>query len=552
MSSDYDVDSLFKSASSLGARGWKIVRLYGVTSQGKCTCDKGSACTTPGKHPSSGVGWQHRATDSEDEIERFFTGDGRQNELERVNIGVRLGPTSGIVDLEYDDERGEEDIRRWGLDAIDTPAYTSGRGIHRIFRWASWMPTETAVLKAGSIEVRLGGGDRALQSVVPPSRHHSGRNYAWLPGRSPDDIPPAEIPQAFRDELLRLNAGKATSGAIARAKRTVAAGRKCGVGERHDFLVGMASYHSGRCHKFNDAEYTIVYHTMLALNAYHCDPPKADDEVATISRSQFEHYRLRKEARRRGNTYERYGLEYSHEDRCWTPGAWRATIVRSQPPIYKLFIPNADAPSDPPHCVRLTVEQWNNARDTACAVQKVAPRVTLLDPSSARWNATWSGMSVKDDLGNYTDIRGIAAILAEEADEEAAPSEYSVIARHAGILLAYLNGFVAAESESEDDKAPNSNGVPKWIRDDETGEWVLWLRWHETLDHAERRQGNYRIGDAERAILAEEIRRRAGLKEIPSGRPPKNIKPRSRYWLFSRGIVDAVRSIVGESAEDEA
>jgi hypothetical protein len=549
---EYDPDRLFSAAAALAARGWKIVRLYGVTSTGKCTCSKGVDCSTPGKHPSGGVGWQHRATDREEEIEAFFHGDGRQHEHERINIGVRLGPSSGIVDLEYDDSRGEEDIRRWGLDQIDTPAYTSGRGIHRIFRYdESWMPAGTAVLKAGSIEVRLGGGDRALQSVVPPSIHHSGRQYQWLPGRSPDDVAPAPIPQQFRDELLRLNTGKATSGAIARARRVITNGELVTAGGRHDFLVGTASHHAQRCRHFNEQEFLMVYKTLVACNAVHCSPPKDLDEVLQVCRSQFEHYRNLREARRQANPYERWGLEWDADARSYTPGQWRATIVRSNPPVYQLRLPNTEVSGGPMHVVTLTVEEWNNARLTANAVQQVAPRITLLDPSSARWNAVWSGMSIKDDLGNYTDVRGIAGILAEEADEEAAPSEYSILARHAGVLLAYLRGFTASEEgETEEDRQPNTNGVPKWIRDAETGEWALWLRWHETIDGAERRHGSITIDNADRRSLAEEICRRSGLKKFPEARGPKTQKPRHRYWLFTKPIMAAIHSLIGESEED--
>ena len=86
-------DRTFKEAAGLAAKGWKLVRLFGVTADGRCTCGK-PGCATPGKHPEGGPEWQHRATDDEQTIASWFDSE------EPVNIGVRLGAASGVVDVE--------------------------------------------------------------------------------------------------------------------------------------------------------------------------------------------------------------------------------------------------------------------------------------------------------------------------------------------------------------------------------------------------------------------------------------------------------------------
>ena len=48
-------DRAFKEAAGLAAKGWKLVRLFGVTAGGRCTCANPD-CPTPGK-PSQPIAW---------------------------------------------------------------------------------------------------------------------------------------------------------------------------------------------------------------------------------------------------------------------------------------------------------------------------------------------------------------------------------------------------------------------------------------------------------------------------------------------------------------
>jgi hypothetical protein len=128
-----------------------------------------------------GTGWQHRATTSPDDVARWIAaGD---------NVGLLLGPESGVVDVEYDDPAGLEQLGDFGVLGLPTPTWRSARGEHRLFRWEPWMPA-TATTKLGMIEIRLGG--RAAQSVLPPSRHPTGATYEWT--TSPADVAIAAFP----------------------------------------------------------------------------------------------------------------------------------------------------------------------------------------------------------------------------------------------------------------------------------------------------------------------------------------------------------------------
>jgi len=105
------------------------------------------------------------------------------------NVGLLLGPASGVVDVEYDDPAGREQLAAFGVLDLPTPTWRSARGEHRLFRWEPWMPT-AAVVHVDDLEIRIGG--RAAQSVLPPSRHPDGSRYEWIV--SPQEVAVASFP----------------------------------------------------------------------------------------------------------------------------------------------------------------------------------------------------------------------------------------------------------------------------------------------------------------------------------------------------------------------
>lgn len=133
-----------------------------------------------------GAAWQTKSTDSLQAISQWLDAG--------HNVGLLLGADSGVVDVEFDDPDGLEQLSAFGVLDIKTPTWRSARGEHRLFRWEPWMPL-AAVVKADSLEIRLGG--RAAQSVLPPSVHPSGERYEWI-------VPPSACPiAAFPAQLLR-------------------------------------------------------------------------------------------------------------------------------------------------------------------------------------------------------------------------------------------------------------------------------------------------------------------------------------------------------------
>ena len=230
---DYRADQVFQHAAAVAKNGWKVVRLYGVRDNCTCTCSRGAECPTPGKHPS-GNDWQSRATDDESVIAGWF-----DHLDERMNIGLLLGQASGVIDVEVDTPEAEETLRRFGLDHLATPTYRASRGCHRLFKFTSDLP-DVAVVKVDNLEVRIGGGGRSAQSVMPCSWHRTGIQYQWLPGLSPDDVEPVPLPAEFLAAVV-ANSRIGGSGAISQSIAMVSDGGKASAGGRHGLLLGIAS-----------------------------------------------------------------------------------------------------------------------------------------------------------------------------------------------------------------------------------------------------------------------------------------------------------------------
>lgn len=132
-----------------------------------------------------GCAWQTKSTDAVDVVAAWLRSGS--------NVGLLLGEASALVDVEYDEPAGRDQLAAFGVLDLPTPTWRSARGEHRLFRWAPWMPP-TAALKVDEIEIRIGG--RAAQSVLPPSRHPAGGTYEWI-------VPPSVVPVAeFPAQLL--------------------------------------------------------------------------------------------------------------------------------------------------------------------------------------------------------------------------------------------------------------------------------------------------------------------------------------------------------------
>jgi hypothetical protein len=184
--------SLVESALTYAGHRWRVVVLHGFQPQGAkltCSCLKAGDCSSPGKHPRL-TNWQNQATCDPAVIADWW---GR---WPSSNVGVRLGPSSGICDVEADSPQGEVLANRL-LSDIVTPSFRSGRSTHRLFQFPTGLALPKATVTIDGIELRFGLESKSSQSVFPPSYHYTGIRYAWLPERSPDECELATFPECL-------------------------------------------------------------------------------------------------------------------------------------------------------------------------------------------------------------------------------------------------------------------------------------------------------------------------------------------------------------------
>ena len=100
-------------------------------------------------------------------------------------IGLLLGPRGKVVDLEIDDPVRAEPIlkRLFPAGIAETLGWRSARGEHRLFLWDRRLPdlsrNSVVVLGDGAIELRLGGEEKQVAAVCPPSIGTDGKPRRW-------------------------------------------------------------------------------------------------------------------------------------------------------------------------------------------------------------------------------------------------------------------------------------------------------------------------------------------------------------------------------------
>jgi hypothetical protein len=530
---EYNARALEQSAFQIAAHGIQIVRLYGVNDDYSCACGRPD-CRTPGKHPSGGEGWQNRATADEDQIAEWFaTG-------ERMNIGIKLGRDSGIVDVEVDGPEAQETLTRFGLDQIPTPTYRARRGEHRLFRYHARLP-DTAVVKVDDLEVRIGGGGKASQSVAPVSWHGSGIQYQWLEGLSIDDCQPAELPHEFLEAILN-NSRVRGNGVVARAGQAIINRERKTAGARHDYLLGVASRFAGRLVNFTDAERQELHEVVSALNQVYCDPPKEAEELRRLVNDQCDYYQRQMAQRRdeRERPLENCGLLWNQLIEEWEPGSWSLSVIHGDPVQYRLHIPSVAIPGKV-HTITLVGKEFDRSEDVAVAIREGTQEFEVRSPNGTRWNGIWNGERIRVGEG-WRDRTALRVKLWNTRRPEEADADEIKFVQHMNILLAYLYQLSRMEGEDESSQKPLASGDPKWIKID--GKWLLYFQWEKLLAAAWSDRRISGLTDKEKSRLNRELKLAQGREEWPSA-TVRFVGDKSRkYFVWCDDDINAIAKAV--------
>lgn len=536
--------------------GWQMLRLWGVRSVGVCRCPKGSDCGCPGKHPVDSA-WQESATNDEETIMSWL-------ETGRNNLGLLLGPRSGIIDVELDGEEAKAAWNSLGLGEVWTPTYTAGRGPHRLFKWRSDLPP-VGVVKPMGIEVRIGNGS-AIQSVLPPSIHHSGKQYQWLQGMGPDDIQIAPLPERLVNLLWNHDA---SNGGTGKKPVIVAMQEPVKSGDRNNTIYRFAVYEGFRCFNIDDPqEQQYLFAKIVAMNDMQCKPPLPQSEVRAIFQNAISFVRKSdaagvgtEEALAKadediaGGTVQAnapvkrapqwvqsftekgllFGVPRQGGDAEWWPGEWSLTVVHSDPLEYRLFCPlwkkwtvNGSG------SVSLTVDQFRSATKVASAVLS-ATGVVMLDDEPKRWKLIWDGAyKVRDAQGKPRTVRGVKAKLIDNAAHEF-PGASSL--RYV-VLAGWLYDRLVNASQPTDDDVPDPTGRAAWRQDG-----TLWFQWAKVWEDIER---NHRVMEGERLSLKRRLLADTGLTDWPHGEFKHASGTRKTYCIWTRDNFHRLECLAAE------
>jgi putative DNA primase/helicase len=532
-------------AASYLRHGWQLVPLFGVPAPGVCTCWKGHDCGTPGKHPSGGTAWHLSATNDEETVLSWFDQDGmtipETGEVVPVNVGLLLGPKSGVIDVELDGDDAKAAWAELDLGEIWTPTYKAGRGPHRLFRWQEDLPA-VAVRKVLGIEVRIGNGGKAAQSVIPPSTHHTGVRYEWVEGLSPDDVELQPLPERLLN-LLFNDDGSGQARSISRSPAREMLHRPVQTGGRNSELHRFAVSEAFRAgpNLDHEREQQDLLLKIRAVNSIQCKPPLDDSECVAIYRSAIGFVRKNRaagvsaeaaiiaseaaappavSARQPGlaptgwqRVFTEVGLSFSpilpdsDSDPEWGPGEWELTIIHSDPIEYRLHVPHwRNHTADHTGNVTLTIDQYRSAPKVAAAVLAATGRI-MLDDDPKRWRQIWDGgYKVRDnvsagDRATKRTARGIKAKLLDNAGEEW-PGASSL--RYV-LLASWLYDRLSQASQPSDDDIPDPTGRAAWRQDG-----TLWFAWGKLWEDIERQ---HRVETGERLALRRRLLARMGGTE---------------------------------------
>jgi len=175
-------------------RGWSAIPLCPADHAG-CTEQHTASCQRPGKTPP----WQWKEYQDRlpraSELRLYWTRN------PHCNVGITLGPVSGLLGIDLDDEQGITLWNEWSRTiGLRTPSFhTPGGGFRLLFRWPDRdVPIQTFTVD-GKEAIRI--LSKGSQTVMPPSRHRSGREYTWDADNGPD-TPPLECPDWLLARIL--------------------------------------------------------------------------------------------------------------------------------------------------------------------------------------------------------------------------------------------------------------------------------------------------------------------------------------------------------------
>ncbi|MBI2603135.1 MAG: bifunctional DNA primase/polymerase [Deltaproteobacteria bacterium] len=248
-------------------QGAMVFPVHGITEARLCTCRK-KDCGSPGKHPIY-PNWQRQACTSLDQF------DSVKRAFGPINYGLITGGASQIIVVDVDkrdDHDGAESLKIVESKYSELPRTVeslTGAGRHIFLRIPERVSINNRVGIFQGIDIRGEGGF----VVIPPSRHHSGKEYAWDCERHPEDISIAFAPP-WLTTLIASRNEKQKSDWQGILKAGFSSGtRNCSLTKIAGHLLGKG------------VSFEVALVAALGINEKRCFPPLPSSEVFHIVRS---------------------------------------------------------------------------------------------------------------------------------------------------------------------------------------------------------------------------------------------------------------------------
>lgn len=336
-----DGTACLQAALEYLAMGWSVLALCPPDHVGVSRVYKPhiKECHTPGKRPwHTWTEFQTRLP-TEDEVCQWW------KQLCNSNVGVALGPVSGMIRIDVEGTGGEEKLLAASKGELpDTLEFTSGRiGLGRGLLYAipdgAKIRTTYEKIKKGE-ELRFQA--KGAQTVLPPSRHPSGQLYVWVPGHSPQELKIAVAPAWLLKELEDKSGGNGSHKSDD-VWETMYAGVP--EGGRNDSAAALIGRWLEALRDINNAGAVKTVWESSRLWNDRNDPPMDEAELKTVFRSI-----LKKEKQKRDE--ENFGaldrnieqqideaVKPEEEKKENTLPDWHLVVVESEPAEFRLRSP---------------------------------------------------------------------------------------------------------------------------------------------------------------------------------------------------------------------
>jgi hypothetical protein len=259
-------DDCLRAALSYVDRGWAALALCPPRHQ-DVTDYHAATCKSPGKRPlGRWRGWQSRLPTLEELAAQWEL-------VPRANVGVLMGNVSGVIGIDVDGEAGQRLLREASGDegTPNTLTFRTARGVRLLYALEPETTVRSWSIRRGGSEIKV-LGEGGL-TVMPPSRHVTGKTYRWLRRRGPGHV------------ALEIAPGWTRAPRRRRPRRSAGAGGRMAVGyiipegERNETLFRIGCALRGR-----GASGEEIHDYLSVLNE-RCRPPLPQAELEGIVKS---------------------------------------------------------------------------------------------------------------------------------------------------------------------------------------------------------------------------------------------------------------------------